>query len=654
MGNEMDGTPLERLDRSTSPQVTVPLSGRYGLRLLCCTVSTLLLFLFATPSVSEAAQARATADTTHTAAQQQQLFELSQPGISTRRLSAHSGRHVLDVILGLNPRLADLASLVQAESDPTSPSYRRYKSPSWLDQHFGASKSSQREVIHYLSEFGVRGVVDPSGSFVEAKMTLGQASRIFATTFAIFRSPTSGIDLWGAGSGGRELQPVRPARLPATLQGRVNLVAGLDTPLSSANPYPGYLPATQATADPPSPSGTPKGCLLGTDGGYTPNEISAAYGLDPLVAQGLDGQGVVVDLLEFRPARASDLDTYARCFGMPDPHFSVYKIGVGPDRVPSTADVRGETEATLDAELVDALAPRLQNIHMFVDEGPDRYADLLELFAEPLAELPHPQAPQIVSLSGGFCELESSGIPRTINLVERLLMEEDAAGITVAVSAGDQGSTGCRPPVENGGIGKLSTGFPASSPYVTAVGGTQLQLDASNRIKSETVWNDLPYGQRGSGGGGQSSWWSRPWYQSGLTLQGDHRLVPDVSFDADLYPGYSFYFEGSWSGVGGTSASAPVFAGGMAIIDQSALRGHQEALGFANPLIYSLARIDPSAFSDVTVGSNDVYNVGCCSAVPAMTWLRDGARSTSRSLRWPQGRINDLSSERGSPACRKS
>ena len=83
--------------------------------------------------------------------------------------------------------------------------------------------------------------------------------------------------------------------------------------------------------------------------------------------------------------------------------------------------------------------------------------------------------------------------------------------------------------------------LPSSSPYVTAVGGTNLELTKQNRIKREIVWNDLPIQPGGGGGGGSIVSPHRPWWQAGIKRYGTGRIVPDIAALADIYPGYAYY-----------------------------------------------------------------------------------------------------------------
>ena len=219
-------------------------------------------------------------------------------------------------------------------------------------------------------------------------------------------------------------------------------------------------------------------------------------------------------------------------------------------------------------------------------------------------------------------------------LVNRQLAATAALGITVVVAGGDSGSSACAHGVPASQLDSFdkqrSTSWPATSPYVLAVGGTNVTLTSANAIESSGVWNDTtypsPYENLAAGGGGTSSMEDRPWWQPALPSQSTWRMVPDVSAFADASPGYVIICSHGVQGcgpaqgqtieyVGGTSAATPLVAGMIALWDQKATHDGYPRPGFVPPLLYSIARNDPSAFRDITVGDNTVFaNVSCCKA----------------------------------------
>jgi subtilase family serine protease len=208
---------------------------------------------------------------------------------------------------------------------------------------------------------------------------------------------------------------------------------------------------------------------------------------------------------------------------------------------------------------------------------------------------------QIVTNSYGFnTELLPPGYVKPF---EDTLIQAAAEGIGVYFSSGDNGD-------ETATFGFATTDWPASSPWVTAVGGTALGVDQAGARAIETGWGTSTYGCNQTtlactrsgwlygSGGGVSRIFPKPAYQAALTTTG--RAVPDVAALGDpqtgllvgqtqTFPDGVYYDEYR---IGGTSVSSPIFAGLMALADQAAGSPH----GFANSLFYANA----GAFYDVT------------------------------------------------------
>ena len=177
-----------------------------------------------------------------------------------------------------------------------------------------------------------------------------------------------------------------------------------------------------------------------------------------------------------------------------------------------------------------------------------------------------------------------------------------------------------------------SASWPATSPYVLAVGGTNLTLNPNNTIASSGVWNDTaypqPYNMLAGGGGDPSALEDRPWWQPAIPGQSTYRMVPDVAAFADASPGYAIICSQGVQGcgaaagqtiqfVGGTSAATPLVAGMIALWSQRAAQSGWPRPGFVPPLLYSIARNDAGSFLDITTGNNVIFSgVSCCTAGP--------------------------------------
>ncbi len=543
------------------------------------------------------------------------------------RLGSASARTPLSLVLPLKTDKAGLTRFATAVSTPGSPQYGQYESIPTLVRRFGAPAGERAQVLSYLRGTGATGVkIDGTGLYADATMSVGLAQRLFGGDLANFRTANASAE--------RFVAPTTPARIPAGLAGAVTGVVGLDTrPLTSGQsetPKPAPLAAANGltAADPGSAyqprGGAASGCAGGlASGGFTPNQYRTAYGFDALTTAGLDGAGERVALIEINGFKAADIKAFATCFALPVPKVTRYGVHV---KKPLAA-VNGET--TLDLEILDAAAPGLMGIDVY--ESHPLASDVLQALTIPLTN--PGRKPDVISASLGSCEADAKQAigGKNITTVESALQLAAASGISVLASSGDDGSSSC---FDLQGLPKpqQAVSFPASSPWVTGVGGTNIAVDAANNLTNQIVWNS----QSGAGGGGYSILFKRPSWQNGFTAA-KHRVVPDVAMLADTSPGYAIYCTakgdcqdappaGPWGEFGGTSAGTPLLAGGLAVIDEALRKNGRQDIGLANPLFYKIAGSPsgPQVFKDVVTGNNDLFalvtngakTVGCCTAGP--------------------------------------
>lgn len=531
-----------------------------------------------------------------------------------------------------------LNRFVRAVSDPASPRYRDYATVERLVARFGAKRQAQRKVMRWLAAHGLHGRLHTTGSFVSATMPRAQAARLLP--------PGEGASASTAG-----LERSVPAPLRGVVE-RVSLLstAPIDGHAQAADDAAGEAgKASAGAATGPYRSillhsGTAAGCPDGSSGGieaglepFTPNQFLTAYGHAQLHAKGFEGQGQTAAVVETGGFKHSDIVTFTKCFGGKPPPIKVVPVAI-PKPLP------GEDETTLDLSLLSVGAPKLDKIYVY--EGPDSLDGVALTAGSALGRAGH--HPDVISISLGFCEPELAGSLTLRNAFDNVFAVAAGAGISVLVSAGDQGSSGCRVEPEGGSTTALpmtAVSLPASSPYATAVGGTNLALSKQNRIKEEIVWNDSILIPWGGGGGGSIISPRTPWWQARIDRYGPGRTVPDIAALADLFPGYAFYCTAAscepangkvfgWGSVGGTSAAAPLTAAGVALANQYAAKRGQANLGFLNPLLYRLgadAETREANFTDVVKGNNDIGRalppaaggggpVGCCQARAGYDW----------------------------------
>ena len=562
------------------------------------------------------------------------LCAVPSAGAAARSSSATQ----LQLVLPLQVNAAGLERFALAVSTPGSPQFGRYESIAAISRRFGASPSTRARVVTWLRSHGAHDVrIDATGDLAEATMTASSARRLFA-------GPAAAV----AGAGARQSGPA--ALVPRALKGAVRAVFGLEPeplPLSSGAELRtaggGAGAAASGSGQPSSElprTGTPGGCAAGqrageiggdpSTAGFTPIQYLTAYDFLPLYQAGLMGQGQRVALIETDGLKPSDVRPFVDCAwgaGTSIPPIHEYRVGIGHLLAP------GE-EATIDTEMTAVAAPGLAGIDLY-ETRPD-ITHVLEAMTAPLQHA-H-RIPEVISVSLGACEptvraaLGNQGLMAS----QYALLAATGAGVTVVAAAGDTGSAGCQrshqPPER-----KLAVLYPASSWFVTAVGGTNLDLTSNNHIADEVVWNDTQQiawndtsSGGGAGGGGLSRIFNRPSYQNGFVKQ-NHRALPDVAMLADVRPGYAVYCTTPdcrrsptypWASVGGTSAAAPLFAAGIALVDQALRAQGKEYLGWLNLLLYVADKHGFPILNDVTRVGNDVGPflpggggpLGCCTA----------------------------------------
>jgi kumamolisin len=323
---------------------------------------------------------------------------------------------------------------------------------------------------------------------------------------------------------------------------------------------------------------------------YSPLQVAEAYDFP----SGLTGAGQCIALIELGGGyRPTDLDSFFRGLGISTP--KVASVAVDGAANSPTGDSSGpDGEVELDIEVAGAIAPAAQIAAYFAPNTDQGFIDAVTTAVHD-AKL----KPSIVSISWGGPE--NSWTEQSRNALDSAFQDASMMGITVLAASGDDGSS-------DGSTGRtLAVDFPASNPYVIACGGTKLTI-AGPGIASEQVWNDLSSNE-GASGGGVSEVFSLPAYQETAKVPKAPngfvgRGVPDVAGNADPETGYSVVVDGQQAVIGGTSAVAPLWAGLLALINESL----GTTAGYVNPLLYA-TKIE-ATFHDITSGSNGAYSAG--------------------------------------------
>jgi uncharacterized protein (TIGR03437 family) len=479
---------------------------------------------------------------------------------------------------------AALEGLLNELQKPGSPSYHRWLTPEQFAERFGVSQNDAQAIKTWLEQqgFQVDGVAR-GRNWVTFSGSVAQMERTFRTE--IHRYQADGEEHIAAA-----VEPSIPEAFAPVVKGFV----GLDDFL-------------------PRPSGIQLRPLFDARGGnhyLVPDDLATIYDIAPLYSAGIDGTGQSIAIVGASDIDLENLRTFRATVGLPpnDPQI----IFAGPD--PGTTGAMGE--ANLDLEWAGAIAP---NATIFYVEASN--VSVAELFAVDQNVAP------VISASYFFsCEQEQTGIGPLF--WRAVAQQANAQGITWVNSSGDAGAAACdanfSEPLATKGP---AVRFPASIPEITAVGGTEFAEDSAGYWNNfndpglgsaltyipEVAWNDsLAINGLGASGGGASVLFGKPAWQAGPGVPDDNRRdLPDIAMAASpQHDGYlvcanqrCFYV------TGGTSASAPVFAGILALVSHYlTTNGIASApgLGNVNPTLYRLAQTSSSVFHDIVSGDNIV------------------------------------------------
>jgi subtilase family serine protease len=470
--------------------------------------------------------------------------------------------------------VAQLDTLVMQVSDPSSPEYRHFLTPEQARSEFLPTAQFDG-LLSYLKAGGFQVEMTALDSVIVVEGTAGQFSAAFGGGINTY---TNGTAAYYASSG------------VTTFHGA-------------------YLYATNGTYLFAKPAvATPKadGNVTFTSSSFPAYELGQVYNGTYYYRHGNLGGGQTIGLLDYygSPTIASDLKEFDSTFGIPDTTLNI--IPVGPYDPSLGANVGWSTEVALDAESSHAMAPGA-TIDMYVANG------ALPL-SVPLAKIVQDDKVTTLSQSFGYPEwyysqsyyLGGPGFLAVYGLLpDQYYALGSAEGITFLASTGDAGGAG----YSAGPEGNLQ--YPATSPFVTAVGGTQTYFSQKSDGTlgfSQTAWSNIGFVpnmvNEGGGGGGVSILEPKPWYQSKQSTPPSYpngRLNPDVSLQAGVDPATEIVDSGKVVGSGGTSESSPLLAGLLTLVAHSLNGG----LGLINPLLYHAgneAKQYAKGFAPITFG----------------------------------------------------
>ncbi|MEQ0560751.1 S53 family serine peptidase [Amycolatopsis sp. NEAU-NG30] len=517
-------------------------------------------------------------------------------------------RHIQVALALRDPAGAE--ALAKAVSTPGSPQYGRHLTNADFVARFAPSEQTVDQVTAWLRSQGLR-VTGVAGNrhFVEADGEVGQLQAAFRTTLGKFRHTTRD---------GRThvlTAPESAVSVPAAMRGTVTAVLGLDDAAKTISPAlagarrpDGTRPSvTPAAGDPTScarswgeanNAAVPQKYAAGQQSnflcGYTSPQLRAIYGLTS--AHTGAGQNVGIVGAYNLPTIVSDTNRAAAQFGAPALTTGQYNAVLpasfsdqdrcGPDSWAS--------EQALDVQAIHEVAPAARITYYAGKSCFDLFTTLNRAVADN----------QVSVINNSWLYPGES----TVSQAERdqmgaIAVQAAIQGQAILFASGDSGDNSAA-----AAAGRAEASYPASHPWVTAVGGTSVALDANNRVKFQTGWENSGNTQTGStwtpqsdadgrfaggAGGGVSKLYDQPDYQQGVvpsSIAGGHRAVPDISALADSYTGLAIGLTTAQGYVtyssGGTSLAAPILVGLVADAQQA----HGGArLGFLNGALYAMA-----------------------------------------------------------------
>jgi kumamolisin len=494
----------------------------------------------------------------------------------------------VDLVLRLK-ETTPIEQLANSVTDPSSPRFQQYYSAAEIRSLVAPSDATYDALVSNLKSRGFE-VVSESDShlLITVRGEQSQVESLLNTKFNAYSAQYPGVsaEIHLAGVS-------KPAVLPEDLASVVDSVTGLDQTRKSR---PRYHLESEAGGYTPRPK-VSKGQTI------SQAAIKQAYGFNGIYSKGITGKGQHIAIATYGGFHMEDVNQF----------FVQSKISPAPkvDQVTFNGapamDEDSAVETQLDSEFSGMMAPGAE-IHVYTSSQ-NNDAGELALFTKILDD----GRAKVVNYSWGSCEAEV--VPAHQADMDKLFARAVAQGVNVMIASGDSGDKGCAKSE------KKSAGWPATEPYVVAVGGTTYALNSAGQLE-ETAWSGAT-AKTGGSGGGVSTLYPLPAYQRNFQTPYVGRSIPDVAFNANPKSGEAVWTScvpsvtgacthgaAHWMNIGGTSMAAPQWSGFMALVGEARSKARKSDVGYLNPTIYALsASVRAQVFHDVTTGSNG-YKAG--------------------------------------------
>ena len=412
---------------------------------------------------------------------------------------------------------ADLESLLAAQQNPASPLFHQWLTPEQFGARFGMAETDIGKVASWLEQQGFSvGSVSRSHNMISFSGTAGQVEQAFQTQMHYFNV-----------GGERHFAPSTALSLPTAIAPTVLAVGSLN----NFRPRAMHI-RSNAGAPRPSFTSSVSGSVF-----FAPGDIKVAYDMNPLLSASINGAGQSIVIVGQSAIDPTDVENFQNAAGLSvkDPTL-VLVPGTGASQIFSG----DESESDLDLQWSGAMAPGADII--FVYTGSDTTKSIFNSIEYAVDQ----KLGNIISVSYGACETLINAT--SASQLEAIMSQGAAQGQTIVAASGDSGSTACfiSPTTTSPTLAvqqALAVSYPASSQYVTAVGGTEISqsnsayftqgggywaaqsstdvITSALKYLPEVVWNDsLSSVQAGGGlsatGGGPSALFSKPSWQTGV------------------------------------------------------------------------------------------------------------------------------------------
>ena len=498
-----------------------------------------------------------------------------------------------------------LEKLLADQQTPRSPNYHKWLTPEQYGARFGMSQGDLDRVKTWLESAGFTNI------HVSRSRTRISFSGTAARVEAAMHTELHNYEVNGEMHFANATEPSLPAAIAPSVMAVQHLTDFRPQPRAHVVPAAHFTSAVSGNHF------------------LTPGDFATIYDIKPLYDAGTDGTGVTIVVTGQTQIDVSHVNTFRSASGLSSntPTTRLTPNTGGAATLTSDLD-----EAYLDVEWSGGVAKGATVLYDFAGASGNVFDALTDAIDNNLGP--------VISISYGNCESQI-GSPTVVQSLRTLVQQGSSQGQTLSAASGDAGAADCEGANSTTSTTGLAVDVPAAIPEVTGVGGSEFTGDPSSTAATqywnatgssddissavgpipEMVWNDTgAAGTLSASGGGVSTIFAKPAWQTALTLADGKRDVPDISLngsnghdpylfcsvtDSSQLPACTSGFRdsgGNLDAVGGTSVGSQVFAGIVAILNQAT----ESRLGNINPTLYTLAASTPAAFHDITSGNNMV------------------------------------------------